>query len=215
MAEKTVILRPINVTIVKVSEEKNGDSWYVMPSDTPENEHHVLLSETEPDNNATYISAENCKIRLRFETLPAKTSVTSLKIHLVAIPIGSNKIYVDTVDSDGNAVGTDILIDDIDAAEAKYVTRVYDHTHELQILADKWDELCWDIYGNWLASVELRLTQAYLEITYDTGDPIYLRSNGSWSTTEGTIYQKVDGAWIETTQEAFQDGSKYDLVQLQ
>lgn len=62
------------------------------------------------------------------------------------------------------------------------------------------------------------ITQVYVVLTYDDGEtttaPLYLRENGTWTAVEGTVYQKVDGAWVESGADVFQEGDAYGLVTL-
>lgn len=66
--------------------------------------------------------------------------------------------------------------------------------------------------------VELRVTQAYLELTYEevsepqTGPGIYLKQNGAY-TQANAIWKKTNGIWTKTDKSTIDESKKYKLVQ--
>lgn len=209
MATKTVILRPINVTLIP-NEGKGTVS--ALPSDTSPDNYHLLLSEAVADNEATCVLVTQGKVQMRFQDFAPTILIQKLVFYFSYAYIKdgiSSSVNMDfnSYDKDGNRL-FNMLTTNSAFGDGNYALFSQDCT----IFVKELNGTVWELTTRMANSGTHYITQAYIELTYEEPDPIYIRENNAWTPIEGTIYHKENGVWVESNVDVFSEGDKFTLV---
>lgn len=217
MALQTIILRPNG---------QNGGttlSGFVrVPSDTTDANLYTLINEAVADDDATYVyaTAISANIALAFP-LELLSGITPTAMRLVARVksegiLWAARLLISATDASGTAVKstTTAYNENLDVWET-ISADVGDFDGIKNLLADA--EYSVNIYAEGSKSGGGYLTQLYLEVDYDDeagGDEpaetpaLYIKKSGAWEAVYGTVYNKVNGVWVEGDLSALSAGDK-------
>lgn len=220
MALQTIILRPNGQGGIS-----NASSLTRVPSSTPIENVYMLINEAVADDDATYISSNNVTADIEL-TFPVEmlSGITPTAVRLLArmksesiiwrarIRIINNKTTV----GDFYAINTALNTWETVSATCPNVDNIKDilKTAEFHFMFG---------YEGSNKSGKGYLTQLYLEVDYDDeagGDEpvevpaLYIKKSGAWEPVYGTVYNKVNGAWVEGDLSALSAGDKIIVEEL-
>lgn len=229
MATETIILRPTGSRVVMGTPTS-------YPSDVNNSDLWQLVSEETPDDDATYyLIIKSIPVVSCMFTIPdayRNRIPTSIKLyHRIGGDAVDVSIYISIASEEGSS--------DYDLREciSTHTTTSDYATYCSEVASDK-IELFYDSllnneapsprYGHVTESYSnggdskttstVKLTQVYMELTYESDDPgtndseeIYIKSNGTWTLMSGTIYQKQAGLWTQVDSSVLQNGSRYAI----
>lgn len=218
MATKTLILRPTGWY-------HSGTAHSGFPTETPTSDYHLLVAEEEADDDATYIQVTN--------TLPS----SGLLFTPPNIEIVPNAIRIVgrccTSISNSTVMFQYYTLTSGEASEAftlseQYANYIYNIPSD--VILGFWENIVNFTLGNYNVSfyagststgkgtsANVKLTQLYLEVDYDDGneetitETIYTKENNLWVSMSGTIYKKIQGAWIQTDSSSLRSDTKYTI----
>lgn len=222
MATKTLILRPVSA----LPQTSSATAYIRFPSDTPDDQLHLLINEIEADDDATYLGGNNSvdsydiKINGQSNLLP-----TSMKVVVRAKAV-----------IDGTSLQPTILYLSEDGTEtywnAGFITLSSEWVTNYFVVPEDNLLTVWSSFESAYASIKITFsspdgtkvdmegiyTQVYLEVDYDDGtgaDPVmYRKVSNAWEPVYGTVYNKVDGAWVEGTLDGLADGNSVTVVEV-
>lgn len=225
MATKTLILRPVYAENATTEGSLVG-SLICFPSDTENDQLHLLVNEIEADDDATYLGqrAMVSVYRLKFNS-DSSISPTAMRVVTRAkVLTGSAKMQLFVRYLDEN--------EESSSWESDFVTLSSEWTNYSYIVSvDKLGYVWSTIVGgesnfqlqteptdNNSKAFEAIYTQVYLEVDYDDGtgsDPVmHHKVSNTWEPVYGTVYNKVDGAWVEGTLDGLADGNSVTVVEV-
>lgn len=223
MALQTIILRPIG---------QNGGAgiggFTRVPSDTTNEDLYTLINEAVADDDATYIynSGISANILLTFP-LELLSGITPTAMRLVARVKSEGILWaahlrISATDASGTEVASDTYAYNENQDIWETITADVGNFDGIKdLLADA--EYSVNIYAEGSKSGGGYLTQLYLEVDYDDeagGDEpvetpaLYIKKSGAWEAVYGTVYNKVNGVWVEGDLSALSAGDKIIVEEL-
>ena len=225
MATKTLILRPHIVNF----EDETLITLY--PSGTSITNASILVDDEVADDDSTYIlGSKGSVIYYSFrDWIPEDLgAITDFKIYSrckaeVAGTSNQSNPFSFVYNGDGTDGTRIAYLSQYLGKDTEYVTKTFDESINDETLLSHLYNMIISSYISFDIMISqnidtdsksnpIRITQVYIEITYETKKtfkPIYLKSNNIWTPIQGTIYQKTNGVWTETTPETLQNNTKY------
>lgn len=220
MATKTIIYRPSFDISTSYFEPSSGSSLYAM------------LNEESADADSTYVTATNTSEYNSFVVggnfyRPSNAVVTAMAVHVVQslykTGSGTNEqnftlgcaTYNGEPPSGYYLTATMTTPNSSAYKHTQLATTVENATAGLADLDNKVSAshdkfaILVQTYGNLGTKNTFKVTQVYMEVTYEISDPFYIKQNGAWTTLGGTLYQKQNGVWVAIDSSALSDGSAY------
>lgn len=216
MAKKTLILRPNSIC-------NQDEKLIYVPSDTTDENAHLLINEVVPDDAATEIGVPDTLLLSTYFTVPIDElrNIDPLEFRGVLrlradtkTSIGVNLSIPDiTSDNLVKITSTDYFVNSLNTYET--ITHKFVYNQETSSA----DEGLQHIKAALLASggriimigqhsegsgdkntYYTYITQFYLEVDYDDGTEdetplLYIKQSNTWTPITGVVYEKVNGVW--------------------
>lgn len=222
MATETLILRPTSIIDYSGVEP--------IPSETTVENWHKLINEEVADDNSTKLTISISKTETDYITVghdfTRPGAISSAKIYIRYI--GSEKnidgimLYLEILDNNGSTIGSeDILVNDLfDDSVFNFYSKTIEISNYdlLNSIKNGLISLKLNLYCESTPSKEhsLGITQLYIELTHDgtLTQPIespllFIKSDNSWTTLHGTLYEKKDGDYILSDLSILTNGQNY------
>lgn len=223
MALQTLILRP-NGNVA----DSNTPNFSRVPSETADDALYLLINEAVADDDATYIGKGNLAVLVLSFPWEQIENVSPIAMRLVVRFKASAetcqvRLCARWTNDSGNTTNswTEIYCTAIDTYKT-YSADVVDFASFKNSLpqTEYWLETSDE---DTKASSTVCLTQLYLEVDYDDeagGDEptetpaLYIKKSGAWEAVYGTVYNKVNGAWVEGDLSALSAGDNIIVEEL-
>ena len=209
MALQTIILRPNGQT-----GGSNLSQFTRIPSDTTDANLYALINEAIADDDATQIAGtaiSTLEISLPKELL---SGITPIAVRVVARIksegiLWSAKFATDSYAASGERVQSETKAANENMDVWETITTGIDNFDAVKtLLADESTvfRIGFSYPSGSSKTGKCHLTQLYLEVDYDDeggGDEpvetpaLYIKKSGAWEAVYGTVYNKVNGAWVE------------------
>lgn len=230
MATKTLILRPLKVTC-------DDESLLTFVPDTTTLESaHLLINEEVADDNATYIKCRTPANSEGIDTVSVSYHFNYVKpidmSQIVSVTyyskqtrenaaVNNNLTYVLHLENDynlsalapGGASSFDFTFCSLYESDKESAIAEFDIASDFLVIQN-----LSDMDSNSKSSSNVQVTQAYIEIVYETFEIAHIKNDDTWNMVKcKEFYLKDNNAWTKLElpiENIFDDGSKYRIKEV-